>query len=61
MSWEVPPGTLPGTYRLRCFGDYKPWFSRWEGGEAVRLLPCRLRKSAAVGLLLLQKVHLLGR
>lgn len=27
MSWEVPPGTLPGTYRLRCFGDYKPWFS----------------------------------
>lgn len=26
ISWEVPGGTPPGTYRLRHFGDCKPWF-----------------------------------
>lgn len=31
ISWEVPGGTPPGTYRLRHFGDCKPWFRRWCG------------------------------
>jgi neutral ceramidase len=30
VSWEVPRGTPAGTYCLRHYGDYKPWFGRWE-------------------------------
>ena len=36
VSWHVPPGTPPGTYRLRHFGDHKPWFGRWVLGSHKR-------------------------
>jgi neutral ceramidase len=28
ISWEVPQGAAPGSYRLRHFGDFKRWFGR---------------------------------
>ena len=43
VSWHVPPGTPPGTYRLRHLGNHKPWFGRWveEGGGWRRMNVCR--------------------